>query len=332
MDGAADLEILVRSRYPLILVETLEEARRALRRAMLTDGRLDPTDFDRLLASKREALGRDGLLEYYAPSDTREPVAGLTGLKAWLAKRRAAFSDEAREFGLEAPRGILLLGVQGCGKSLIARSIAGSWQIPLARLDPGSLFDKYIGETERNLRRALQSVEAMAPVVLWIDEIEKGFSARAGDEDGGTSRRFLGSFLTWFQERTADVFVVATANDISTLPPELLRKGRFDEIFFVDLPSDAERASILKVHLEKRGRDPADFDLELLAGLSDGFSGSELEQAIVAGLYTAFDAGAALDTDILRQEIDAAIPLSVTMSERVEALREWARGRAVPAS
>ena len=334
-DGGVDIRVTsgqVRAMARTLKGLTLEEARRALRRAMLADGKLDAADLDGLLASKREALGRDGLLEYYAPSETREPVAGLARLKDWRAKRRAAFSDDAREFGLEAPRGILLLGVQGCGKSLIARSIAGSWQLPLARLDPGSLFDKYMGETERNLRRALQSVEAMAPVVLWIDEIEKGFSARAGDEDGGTSRRFLGSFLTWFQERTADVFVVATSNDISALPPELLRKGRFDEIFFVDLPSAAERASILEVHLAKRDRDPAHFDLAHLAEMSDGFSGSELEQAIVAGLYTAFHVDGELDTGVLQREIEEAIPLSVTMSERVGALREWAHGRAVPAS
>jgi len=311
---------------------TLGEARRALRRTMLTDGTLDAADFDRLLDSKREALGRDGLLEYYAPSETREPVAGLSRLKAWLSKRESAFSPEAQAFGLESPRGILLLGVQGCGKSLIARGIAGSWNLPLARLDPGVLFDKYVGETERNLRRALTSVEAMAPIVLWIDEIEKGFTARSGDEDGGTSQRFLGTFLTWFQERQADVFVVATANDISTLPPELLRKGRFDEIFFVDLPTETERASILEVHLAKRERDPSAFDVEDLARCSPGFSGAELEQAIVAGLYTAFDEGREVDTATLRQEIEAAIPLSVTMSERVNALRRWAHGRAVQAS
>ena len=202
----------------------------------------------------------------------------------------------------------------------------------MVRLDPGALYDKYVGETERNLRQALDTADAMSPVVLWIDEIEKGFARDRGEADGGVSGRLLGTFLTWLQERASRVFVVATANDVERLPPELLRKGRFDEIFFVDLPGPAERSDILELHLRRRGRDPGRFDLDRLAGASEGFSGSELEQAIVAGLYTAFAEKGDLDQQTLLAELESAVPLSVTLAERVEALRRWARGRAVPAA
>lgn len=224
------------------------------------------------------------------------------------------------------------MGVQGCGKSLMARNVAAEWGLPLVRLDPGALYDKYVGETERNLRQALDTADAMSPVVLWIDEIEKGFARDRGEADGGVSGRLLGTFLTWLQERASRVFVVATANDVERLPPELLRKGRFDEIFFVDLPGPAERSDILELHLRRRGRDPGRFDLDRLAGASEGFSGSELEQAIVAGLYTAFAEKGDLDQQTLLAELESAVPLSVTLAERVEALRRWARGRAVPAA
>ena len=216
------------------------------------------------------------------------------------------------------------------GQSTLARSVAATWSIPLVRLEPSVLFDKYIGESEKNLRRALAKVEAVAPVVLWIDEIEKGF-ARGGGEDGGTSQRLLGTFLTCIQERQSGIFVVATANEIADLPPELLRKGRFDEIFFVDLPQADERHDILSAHLAKRERDPAHFDLPALVAATDGFSGAELEQAVVAALYTAFAAERELSTEILLAEIEVAVPLSVTMAERVTSLRNWAQGQAVPA-
>lgn len=310
---------------------TLDEARRILHGAILRDSRLDESDIEQVLVAKREALGRDGLLEFYPPSEALTALGDMQRLKAWLEKRRGAFSKEAEQFGLETPKGVLLIGVQGCGKSLAARCIAATWGFPLLRLDPSVLYDKYIGESEKNLRRALGAAEAMAPAVLWIDEIEKGLASR-GDGDGGTSQRILGSFLTWFQERSAPVFVAATANDISALPPEMLRKGRFDEIFFIDLPEVEQREEILTIHLARRDRSPEDFDVAGLARAADGFSGAELEQAVVAGLYTAFAEERDLDTAILADELAGTVPLSVTMAERVTELREWARGRAVPAA
>ncbi|MCL7960001.1 MAG: AAA family ATPase [marine benthic group bacterium] len=310
---------------------TRDEIRRTLRRAMVADGRLTRADMDLIRAAKRESLGQTGLLEFI-PTDELEPVGGMGALRSWLDKRRNALGEEARDFGLEPPRGVLLMGVQGCGKSLMARNVAAEWDLPLVRLDPGALYDKYVGETERNLRQALDTADAMSPVVLWVDEIEKGFARDGGEADGGVSGRLLGTFLTWLQERESRVFVVATANDVDRLPPELLRKGRFDEIFFVDLPGASERRDILALHLARRGRDPAQFDLDQLATASEGFSGSELEQAIVAGLYTAFADGTDLDHETLVAEIESAVPLSVTLAERVETLRLWAKGRAVPAA
>jgi SpoVK/Ycf46/Vps4 family AAA+-type ATPase len=310
---------------------TRDEIRRALRRAMVEDGRLTGSDIALIRDAKRESVGQTGLLEFF-PVPDREPVGGMGALTAWLRKRRDALGEEARHFGLEPPRGVLLMGVQGCGKSLMARNVASEWSLPLVRLDPGALYDKYVGETERNLRRALDTADAMSPAVLWIDEIEKGFARDGSEADGGVSGRLLGTFLTWLQERDSRVFVVATANDVDRLPPELLRKGRFDEIFFVDLPDASARSDILALHLARRGRDPDGFDLGQLSAAAEGFSGSELEQAIVAGLYTAFSSRQDLDQDTLMAEIEAAVPLSVTAAERVEALRRWARGRAVPAA
>ena len=310
---------------------TRDEIRRTLRRAMVEDGRLTRGDIEMIRAAKRESLGQTGLLEFI-PTAEVEPIGGMGALRRWLDKRRNALGDEARQFGLEPPRGVLLMGVQGCGKSLMARNVAAEWGLPLVRLDPGALYDKYVGETERNLRQALDTADAMSPVVLWIDEIEKGFARDGGEADGGVSGRLLGTFLTWLQERQSRVFVVATANDVDRLPPELLRKGRFDEIFFVDLPEAAERRDILALHLARRGRDPEQFDLDMLATAAEGFSGSELEQAVVAGLYTAFAEETDLDHETLVAEIGSAVPLSVTLAERVETLRLWARGRAVPAA
>ena len=310
---------------------TRDEIRRTLRRAMVEDGRLTRGDIELIRAAKRDSLGQTGLLEFI-PTAEVEPIGGMGALRSWLDKRRNALGDEAREFGLEPPRGVLLMGVQGCGKSLMARNVAAEWGLPLVRLDPGALYDKYVGETERNLRQALDTADAMSPVVLWIDEIEKGFARDGGGADGGVSGRLLGTFLTWLQERQSRVFVVATANDVDRLPPELLRKGRFDEIFFVDLPEAAERRDILALHLARRGRDPERFDLDMLATAAEGFSGSELEQAVVAGLYTAFAEETDLDHETLVAEIESAVPLSVTLAERVETLRLWARGRAVPAA
>ncbi|MBI3405894.1 MAG: AAA family ATPase [Acidobacteria bacterium] len=261
-------------------------------------------------------------------------VAGLKSLKSWLQKRRGALTPEGLKFGLEPPKGILITGVQGCGKSLCAKAVAGEWQLQLARFDAGSLYDKYIGESEKRMRKALSAAELLAPIVMWIDEIEKGFAASgsSADVDAGLTQRILATFLTWLQDRQSGVFLVATSNNISMLPPELLRKGRFDEIFFVDLPNADERAELFKIHLTRRGRDPLQFELMRLASASDGFSGAEIEQSIIAGLYTAFSQKQRLNSDILVGECQSTRPLSVTRAEDIARLRAWATDRAVSAN
>ncbi len=298
----------------------------------LQDQRFDSADLPRILARKRDFVQSEGLLEFVqAPTDMSQ-IGGLDHLKLWLRQREQALSSEASKFGLEAPRGVLMLGVQGAGKSLCAKAIATAWKRPLMRLDPSVLYDRYIGESEQRLRNALRQAEMMAPVVLWIDEIEKGFASAASRSiDGGLSQRMFGTLLTWMQEHTYPVFLAATANDIEALPPELLRKGRFDEIFFVDLPGEASRRAILEIHLKKRGRDPAAFDIARLAKLSNGYSGAELEQAIVASLHEAFSSKSEVSTAMIEAAIRSSPPLSVTMKERIDDLREWARGRCVPA-
>ncbi|HPD30150.1 MAG TPA: AAA family ATPase [Phycisphaerae bacterium] len=311
---------------------TRRQAERIITEVVLEDHRLDASDINGILAAKRRTLDSGRLLEYVeAPVDLSE-IGGLRRLKHWLKLRQQAMSDEAAKFGITAPRGVLMLGVQGAGKSLCAKAIATAWQRPLMRMDVGALYDKYIGESERRLRDALKQAESMAPIILWIDEIEKAFaSAASRSTDGGLSQRMFGSLLTWMQEHRAPVFLVATANDIEALPPELLRKGRFDEIFFVDLPEASTRREIFAIHLRKRGRDPEKFDLDKLAERSEGFSGAEIEQAVVSGLHHAFAEGAALDTDRLLQALEQSPPLSVTMAESVQALRQWAKGRCMPA-
>jgi SpoVK/Ycf46/Vps4 family AAA+-type ATPase len=254
-------------------------------------------------------------------------VGGLAHLKSWLEKRCVAFDGSAPQ--LDAPKGLLLLGVQGCGKSLAASACAGIFGVPLLRLDCGALFDKFVGESERNLRESLGTADLLAPCVLWIDEIEKGFGV--GDSDGGSSRRVLGAFLTWLAEKRGRVFVVATANDISQLPPELVRKGRFDEIFFVDLPNLDTRAEILRIHAARRGIGLEPQALHALAQACEGFAGAEIEQAVVAAIYSANAQHKAPDAQILRAEIAATHPLAVVMAEKVEALRSWAEGRTVRA-
>ncbi len=311
---------------------TVLEAERALCLAVADDLALTSEDVDDVLAIKRSVLREGGVLEYVVSDLDLTEVGGLANLKAWLAKRQEAFSERAKEFGLEPPKGVVLLGVQGCGKSMAAKAIAAAWGMPLLRLEAGRMYDKFIGESDKHLDKALAAAEHMAPCVLLIDEIEKGFAQSASsDADGGLSRRLLGRLLGWLQDRRAPVFVVATCNDIEQLPPELMRKGRFDEIFFVDLPIAAERGAILAVHLARRGRSPDRFDLDALAAAAEGFSGAELEQAIVAALYNAFSAGHELDTETLLEELGATQPLSVTRSEAVDALRAWAQGRTVPA-
>jgi AAA+ superfamily predicted ATPase len=311
---------------------TLLEAEKVLTRALVEDDCLSVDDITHVIAAKKQIVEREGVLEYYPAEESMAEIADMAGLKDWLRKRRRILSDPgaAAEFGLSFPRGLLLIGVPGCGKSLCARAVATEWELPLLRLDTGSLYNKYVGETENNFRRAMRTAERVAPCVLFIDEIEKAFAA-GGSEDGGVSLRVLGSFLTWLQERSADVFVVATANDVSRLPPEFLRKGRFDETFFVDLPDTETRHEIVRIHLRKRGQDTDRFDLAQIASASDGFSGAEIEQAIVAALYTAFNDGVPLDTGLILREAAATRPLSVMMHERISALRDWSRDRTVPA-
>ena len=312
---------------------TLEEARRTLRKCLLDHRRVDVVTLAAVLEAKRASLPQDGLLEFVKTDATFADVAGLSALRVWLEKRRGALTPEGQKFGLEPPKGILITGIQGCGKSLCAKAVAGEWGLQLARFDAGALYDKYVGESEKRLRKTLELAEKLAPVVLWIDEIEKAFASSGGSEaDAGLSQRLLGTFLTWLQDRPGGVFITATSNDISRLPPELLRKGRFDEIFFVDLPDAAARAELFRIHLQRRGRVAAEFDLPALAAASDGFSGAEIEQAVVAGLYTAFSKKVPLSTQVLAAEIAATRPLSVTRREDIEALRAWAHERAVQAN
>lgn len=312
---------------------TLLEAEKVLTKAIIEDSRLHAGDIRHVIDAKKAVVEKEGLLEYYPTEESLAGVADLANLKAWLNKRKAVVESplRAEEFGLAFPRGVLLLGVPGCGKSLCAKAVSMEWNLPLLRLDPSNLYNKFIGESERNFKRAMDAAERMAPVVLWIDEIEKAF-ASGGSEDGGVSQRILGSFLAWMQERQGEVFVVATANQIERLPPEFLRKGRFDEIFFVDLPDAATRAEIFRIHLSARGQDPAGYDLVTLAVQSEGFSGAEIEQVVLSGLYEAFSTETTLDTRSLLTEVDATRPLSVTMHEKIEAMRTWARGRTVPAN
>jgi AAA+ superfamily predicted ATPase len=312
---------------------TLLEAEKVLTRAIVEDGALTAEDIQAVLDHKRKVVERDGLLEYYPAEQAITDVADLATLKKWLAKRRSIINDpqRAREFGLQFPRGLLLLGIPGSGKSLCAKAVATDWTLPLLKLDPGGLYNKYIGETEKNFRRAMRTAEEMAPVVLWIDEIEKAF-AEGGTADGGVSTRVLGTFLSWLQERRGDVFVVATANNIDKLPPELLRKGRFDEVFFVDLPDPEARREIFRIHLARRNQEPARFDLDALAARTDGFSGAEIEQVIISALYSAFADDRSVSTDSILEEAARTRPLSVVAAERVARLRAWAEGRTVRAN
>lgn len=303
------------------------QAERVLNEVLLDDRRLDASDVAGVLGAKRRLLHADGLLEFVEAPASLDEIGGLGILKRWLGQRRRSHGPKAESFGLQPPRGVLMLGVQGAGKSLCAKAIAAAWERPLLRLDPGVLYDRYVGQSERRLRDALAQAEAMAPIVLWIDEIEKAFaSAASQSSDGGLSQRMFGSLLTWMQEHEAPVFLVATANDIGALPPELLRKGRFDEIFFVDLPGEAARREIFEIHLRRRKREPEKFDLDALVEASEGYSGAEIEQGIVSALHEAFSEGADLDTGRVRAALAASPPLSVTMRERIASLRAWAGG------
>jgi SpoVK/Ycf46/Vps4 family AAA+-type ATPase len=308
---------------------THRDTKHLARNAIYSDGAITKSDLPDVMQAKYELLNRGGTLQFEYDTARFNDVGGLSRLKGWLSQRRAAFRGDADAAHLDAPKGVLLTGVQGCGKSLAAKATAGIFGVPLLRLDFGAIYDKYHGETERKLRESLKTADIMSPCVLWIDEIEKGVSGRGGET--GTTQRVLGTFLTWMAEKTTQVFVVATANDLTSLPPELVRKGRFDEIFFVDLPDPQVRAAILARHLATRELAPDDFDIGALAGAMQGFSGAEIEQAIVAALYAAHAKKQALATEHIMAETKLTRPLSVVMHEQIEGLRQWSAGRTVSA-
>ena len=313
---------------------TASEAESTFCKAVVEGLSFDESDLDLILAEKKQIIRKGKVLEYYELDETLENVGGLDHLKEWLESRQGAFSERARAFGLPDPKGLLLLGVQGCGKSLTSKAIASKWRLPLLRMDVGSVFSAYIGSSEENMRRSIKTAESLAPCVLWLDEIEKAFAGMTGGQanDSGTSQRVFGTFLTWMQEKTRPVFVVATANSIAHLPPEMLRKGRFDEIFFIDLPKVATRREIFSIHLERRKRDPGAFDVDALAATSEEMSGAEIEQGVVGGLYRAFaDGERELTTDDVLVSLREIVPLAVTMREKISELRDWARDRARPA-
>lgn len=310
------------------LTET--EAEKTLAQAAVADGRLCPDDIPRILQAKADKIKDSDLLEYYPVDEQTAELGGFQKLKDWLGRAAMGFTPQAAELNLPAPSGILIVGVQGCGKSLCAKVISRRWKMPLIKLEAGRLYDKYIGESERNFRKAVKLVESVSPSILWIDEIEKAMAT--GDNDGGTSKRLLGAFLTWLQEKHHSVFVVGTANDLTALPPELLRKGRFDETFFVDLPTVDERAAIFDIHLRRRKQDPAAFDLKALVAATEGFSGAEIEQAVISGLYRALYHQHLCDTNLLLHEIKETVPLAVSRHESIERLRHEGRTRFVSVS
>ena len=314
---------------------TEEEAERAISQALVSRYSLCPETVTDVLEAKKQLLRHSGMLEFIEASDNMASVGGLENLKHWLAQRRGAWEDSAREFGLEPPHGVIILGVQGCGKSLCARAVAGEWKLPLVKFDTSAVYDKYIGETEKRIRKVFQVAEGLAPCVLWIDELEKVFAGSGPDSasaDAGVSSRLLASFLSWMQDRKSPVFVAATCNNVTVLPPELIRKGRFDELFFVDLPNQAERKQIFSIQLTKRKRNPAEFDLDKIALAAKGYSGAEIDAAVQGALYAAYSDKKPLTTRTLLDALGQTVPLSTTRAEEIETLREWARTRAVPAS
>ena len=314
---------------------TLTEGENVLAKTLVQHRGFGERSLEVINSEKKQIIRKNGVLEYYDTEETMESVGGLDSLKNWLVRRSVVFTDQARAFGLPAPKGVLLLGVQGCGKSLMAKTISNIWHLPLLRFDVGRVFGSLVGSSELNIRRAIQVAESVAPVVFWIDEIDKAFRGSRGSgaaTDAGTSSRVFSTFLTWLSEKKSSVFVVSTANDVSALPPELLRKGRFDEIFFVDLPSFQERRDIFKVHLKKRKMDAEKFDLEALAKASTGFSGAEIEEAIISSMFDAFYEKQQLTTERVLNSLRQTVPLSKTMSEDIDNLRRWSVGRARPAT
>jgi AAA+ superfamily predicted ATPase len=306
---------------------TQDEAEKVYRKAYVKRGKITEAEVDIVLSEKKQLIRRNGILEFIEEDQTIDSVGGLDELKTWLVQRSDAFTERARTYGLPQPKGMLILGVPGCGKSLIAKTTARLWGLPLLRLDMGRVYDgSTVGRSEANLRGALKTAESISPAILFIDELDKAFA------DGGTSSRIFGSFLTWMQEKTSPIFVMATANRVEKLPSEFLRKGRFDEIFFVDLPTQSEREDVFRIHLSKRNRDLDRFDLLQLSKVADGFSGAEIEQALIAAMYDAFAQNREFTQLDIIAAIKATLPLSRTMNEQVTALRDWARQRARPAA
>ncbi len=313
---------------------SLNEAENVFAKTLVMGGKLEENDIPIILSEKEQIIKKSGLLEYFSSLENFENIGGLDILKSWLKKRSLAFSEKAKDFGLPSPKGVLLIGVQGCGKSLCAKALSSFWKVPLLRLDLGKVFSSLVGSSEENIRKAIEISESVAPAILWIDEIEKAFSGTQSSSfsDAGTTARVFGSFITWLQEKTTPVFVLATANDISQLPPELLRKGRFDEIFFIDLPDFNERQEIFKIHIKKRKREPQKYDIKFLSTITEGFSGAEIEEVIISALYDVFEKGEDLTTEAIEKAIRETYPLSKTMAEEIESLRNWAQTRARRAS
>ena len=307
---------------------SMVDAKRLAHHAIFNDGIIDQQDIADVAKEKFKLLNQDSVLNLHLDHEELDKIAGFDNLKKWLKQREPIFNQEAELAGVDMPKGMLLLGVQGCGKSMAAKAVSGSWHLPLLHLDFAALYNRFYGQTEENLRDALKTAEMMSPCVLWLDEIEKGLSAVSASDD--VSKRMLGTFLTWLAEKKQRVFVVATANDVSALPPELLRKGRFDEVFFVDLPAEKQRESILTIHLKRRDLFNDEIDTSLVSKHSEGFSGAELEQLVVSAIYAGNISKTKMNTELLLEQVNATRPLSVLMAEKVSSLREWAKQRTVP--
>jgi len=313
---------------------TLNEAENVYAKALITGRNFGWDDLPSIIDEKKQLIRKSGILDFIGLSTHLKDVGGMEKLKQWLTERGHAFSIKAREYGLPEPKGLLMLGVQGCGKSLSAKAIAAEWNLPLLRMDVGKIFDSFVGSSENNMRNAITLAEAMSPTILWLDEIEKGFSGiqSSGSVDSGTTARIFATFLTWMQEKTKPVFVIATANNVEDLPPELLRKGRFDEIFFIDLPREEERARIFEIHIRLKKRDPKNYDIARMAKEADQFSGAEIEQAILSAMYKAFAEDREFSSEDIFAEIQHTVPLAVTAKEKIQYLRDWAKHRARPSS
>jgi SpoVK/Ycf46/Vps4 family AAA+-type ATPase len=334
---SVDMGVEIMDRKKLVesaLGLTCAEAENAFALALVKHKELNDMAVQSVQQEKANIIKKTGILEYIAPTFHLDDIGGLGLLKTWLNQRKRSFSEEAKAFGLPAPRGILLVGVPGAGKSLTAKAVSASWGLPLLRFDMGQVFGSLLGQSEEQMRKALKTAETISPCILWMDELDKGLAgmSSSGATDSGVSARVFGYFLTWLQEKKKPVFVFATANNISSLPPELLRKGRFDELFWTDLPQPKEREEIFAIHLQKRNRNPKDFDIAALSKASEGYGGSEIEEAIISGLYNAFSQNREITSLDILMALDESQPLSVTMKEQIEKIRDWAKNRARSAS